>query len=868
MGNRLELLEPAPGLPAGSLRRLVGGAAAAALAAIGPMSAQADELTAQAPAGAPTQSAAAAAPAAGAAASVAADDLPPPPPPPAAAAGEAGIKTINIVGRHRSEDQQDAPIAISAVSGEQLDQQHIQQLVELNRVVPNFTNVNSNPRVSANTIRGIGGNAANDGSESGVGFIVDNVFFTNVGFNFFDLTDLDHIEVLRGPQGTLLGKNTTIGAVVVTTNQPTFQPEAGAEFTTGSRDAADFNGFVSGPLIGDQLAARLTVYDDYQQGYIRNHFNNVDYGDTKREGGQLQFLFKPDANFIDRLITRYFYSDEYNNYISTLSVNSQFAANLLAKVPRGFKFDLIADPTDFNEADANRLKTEIQGVSNEANWQLGDLTLTSISAYEDFRFDPLNDGADIPLFTDGFEVHDNVNQFTQEFRAAETIDDVDYQGGFFALRELVGAHQRQIYGQDAAEFALGSIANPNPVVNPALLNGVEADHFGEANTTSLAPYIHAIFHIDDKFDLAAGFRDTFEYKFDSDQASLKGTQNSPNLAETVFLTQGVLTSLPGIQNTGSGLEAVKNANGTFSLVPFTPNGPIAGSEQANSTAFIVNPSYKFTPDFLGYASIAQGEKSGAAVTNAVENINAVRSVTPLFTLPERSTDFELGFKSDQFDHHLRLDLNLYYDIIDNFQTQVTDVLGVVNGIRVTSSFLSNAPGVLLRGVEFDGSYIPFDDLTFSVASSFNDARFTSFANSPNPFFNIPGARTAANPTASETGAQVPNAPRVSADFNISYERPISANLVGFAFVNEDYRSRVYFGTTFLPTDYQSDFALTDLGLGVRTADGRYSAQFFVKNAFNTHFAVSISSSAAATGSTTQTLGEPLFIGATLTAKFD
>lgn len=855
------MLEPASGLPAGSVLRLVGGAAAAALAAIGPMSARADEPAAAAS----TQSAATAD--AGAAASVAANDVPPPPPLPVAA-GDAGIKTINIVGRHRSEDQQDAPIAVSAVSGEQLDQQHIQQLVELNRVVPNFTNVNSNPRVSANTIRGVGGNAANDGSESGVGFIVDNVFFTNVGFNFFDLTDVDHIEVLRGPQGTLLGKNTTIGAVVVTTNQPTFQPEAGAELTTGSRDAADFNGFVSGPLIGDQLAARLTVYDDYQQGYIRNHFNNVDYGDTKRQGGQLQFLFKPDANFTDRLITRYFHSDEYNNYISTLSVNSQFAANLLAKVPRGFKFDLLAGPTDFNEANANRLKTEIQGVSNEANWQLGDLTLTSISAYEDFRFDPQNNGADIPLQVSGFEVHDNVNQFTQEFRAAETIDNVDYQGGFFALRELVGAHQRQFYGQDAAEFALGTIAKPNPVVDPALLNGVEADHFGEANTTSLAPYIHAIFHLDDKFDVAAGFRDTFEYKFDSDQASLKGTQNSPNLAETIFLTQGVLTSIPGIQNTGSGVKAVQNANGTFSLVPYKPNGQIAGSEQANSTAFIINPSYKFTPDFLGYASIAQGEKSGAAVTNAVENVNTLSTVTPLFTKPEKSTDFELGFKSDSLDHHLRLDLNLYYDIIDNFQTQVTNVLGVANGIRVTSSFLSNAPGVLLRGVEFDGSYIPIDDLTFNVAAAFNDARFTSFDNSPNPFFNIPGARTTANPTASETGAQVPNAPRVAADVNITYERPISADLVGFAFVNEDYRSRVYFGTTFLPTNYQTDFALTDLGLGVRTADGRYSAQFFVKNAFNTHFSVSITSSAAATGSTTQTLGEPLFIGATLTAKFD
>jgi iron complex outermembrane receptor protein len=799
--------------------------------------------------------------------SVAGDDAPPPPPPIPAASDETGIKTINIVGRHRAEDEQDVPIAITAVSGEQLQEQHIEQLVDFDRVVPNFNNINSNPRVSSNTFRGVGGNAANDGSESGVGLIIDNVFYTHVGFNFFNFTDLDHIELLAGPQGTLLGKNTAIAALDVTTNQPTFQPEATGELTTGSRSDVEFNGNVSGPILGDTLAGRLTVYDDYQQGYIRNHFNNELYGDTKREGVRGQFLYKPTDNFTDRLILTDYHSDEYNNYTSYLHTGPQFAANLLAKVPKGFDFTVFAGPNDFDVADQNRLLVDIEGVSNEANWNVNGVNLTSISAWEDFRFTPQNGGGNVPLQTSGFEVHTNANQFSQEFRAASTLwQDVDWQAGLYALRELIGAHARQLYGSDAAEFALGTVANPNPNVNAALLNGVESDHFGEANTTSVGPYLHAVWHITDQFDLAAGFRDTQEWKFDSDQATVKGTQNSPNLAETIFLIQSQ-SAIPGIAITGNGLRAVQNGK-TFSFVPYTPNGPIAGSEQENSTSFTINPSYKITPNLLGYAQIAQSQISGAAVTNAAELANALGSVIPLFTKPETSTDYEIGLKSDWLDNHLRLNVNFYWDDVANFQTQVTDELGVLNGQNVTSSFLSNAPGVLLRGVEFEGQAVPFDDLTLGLNLAFNDARYTSFADAPNPFFNVAGARTAASPFASETGAQIPNAPRVAGNFNITYERPLTDRFTGFLFANESYRSRVYFVSSYVPQNYQTDFAVTDFGLGVRTNDDQYSLQFFVKNAFDTQYSVAITTAQGPQGSTTQTLAEPRFIGATFKVHFE
>ncbi|HLZ09316.1 MAG TPA: Plug domain-containing protein, partial [Chloroflexota bacterium] len=194
------------------------------------------------------------------------------------------VEEITVVGRHRAENKQDVPIPIAALGGKTLNEEHVDQLVDFKKIVPGFNLINSNPRVSAVILRGVGGNASNDGSESGVGLIIDDVFYTHVGFAWLDLTDLDHIELLRGPQGTLLGKNTTIGALVVSTNKPSFDPSAEAELSVTNHDGFFFRGYATGAIVPNVLAGRLTVYDDYSDGFVLNHYNNNTYADHKRYG--------------------------------------------------------------------------------------------------------------------------------------------------------------------------------------------------------------------------------------------------------------------------------------------------------------------------------------------------------------------------------------------------------------------------------------------------------------------------------------------------------------------------------------------------------------------------------------------------------
>jgi iron complex outermembrane receptor protein len=781
--------------------------------------------------------------------------------------GGGAVDEITVVGRHRAENKQDVPIPIAALSGKTLDEEHVDQLVDFKKVLPGFNLINSNPRVSAIILRGVGGNASNDGSESGVGLIIDDVFYTHVGFAWMNLTDLDHVELLRGPQGTLLGKNTTVGALVVSTNKPSFDPDAYAEMSFTNHSGYFFRGYINGPIIPDVLAARLTVYDDYADGSVLNHYNNNTYSDHKRYGIRGQLLYTPNDDIDDRLIFGRYQSYEYTNYVSTLNVGSQYFATQAAKVPHGFSYTPIAGPVDFNEARQNRTPSHIDGVSNELNWHLDGLTLTSVSAWEFFRFRPDNGSGNIPFPVSHCCYDVDTDQFSQEFRVASpTGEEFEWQGGLYGLREFIQSFSRAEYFQDAASYYLGSLSNPNPIVSPALLNDVEADKWGKADTTSVAAFLHGTWHITDQLDLTAGVRDTFEWKYAADPASYKGAETSPNLAETVYLLQN-FGGNNGIADSSSNLLAVKNKNGTYSFVPYHMNGALSATEAHNSASFLANPSYKIAPNVLFYAAFASGEKSGAAVTNAIAFANPTSQVVPMFTKPETSVDYEFGLKTDWFDKRLEANINFYDNHIYNYQTAVSQSLGVVNGVQAFASYLSTAGQVRLRGVELEGRVLPTEDLTISFNAAFNDARYVSFDNAPNPYFGVKGAATSADPYASLTGQQIPNAPRLSGNITINYQHPLTDDLIGYIWVNQSYRGKVYFNSSYFGPNYQTDYGLTDFGLGVKAADGTYSAEFFVKNALDLRYAVSITGTAAPTGATTATIGDPRYIGGTLTYHF-
>ena len=219
----------------------------------------------------------------------------------AAEAAGAGDEII-VTARHRADRLQDVPPAISSIAGGELNAQHLDRVSDYTVKVPNFGAIQQNTRVSGLYIRGVGGNASNDGAEGGVGLIVDNVFFTHVGFSWLDFVDLEGVEVVRGPQGTLLGKNTTIGAVIVRTAKPKFDPELNINATYGGRNRFQVRANATGPIIADKLAYRVTFATDQGGGWIRNAYDGAKYLDNSRWSVRGQLLFTPASNISSRLI--------------------------------------------------------------------------------------------------------------------------------------------------------------------------------------------------------------------------------------------------------------------------------------------------------------------------------------------------------------------------------------------------------------------------------------------------------------------------------------------------------------------------------------------------------------------------------------
>ncbi len=742
----------------------------------------------------------------------------------AASVPAEGIETVVVTGRHREENNQDVPIPVSLIAGDRLSLEHADRISDYADKIPNFSAVQQNTRVSQFSIRGLGGNANYDGVESGVGLIVDNVVFTHVGFSWFDFVDLDHVEVLRGPQGTLLGKNTTIGAVVITTQEPSFTPEANFEVTYGNHDRKQVRANVTAPIVDDVLAFRLTASGDKANGWIKNNFNNDHLLDTSRWSIRGQLLFTPSDNFRDRVIIEHNQTDEINNYYPAL-VDPNYANGAprtgWSKLLQGvFGYTPVFDLTKGANLDTQGIThSSVNGISNQFDWTVADHTVTSITAFRSLRFRPHNDSdlAPLPIFRSGYDV--DVTQYSQELRVASpTGQTFEYQGGVYLLHERVLSNNRTIFFTNASAFLLG-----NPAAPSAVLNGVEYDQAGRAVTDSYAGFAQGTWHVSDAATITGGLRYTWEHKAGSDDA----------------------TSFGGVPLAGVAL-ATRNAV----LASFGGPFSVAQKKDFGSVSWLINPSYKIDDNILAYFSVSHGEKSGGINTTAAPGI-------PVIIKPERATDYEVGLKTAWLSGRLIANLNLYWNDISDYQASSAVTTG-----PTTKIFLTNAARVRQRGIELETTYAPLDNLTISLSGAYNDATFVSYNNAPAPI-----ELTNVTKSVDLSGYQLPGAPVWNVQLGINYQVPLDEDFVGFAYLNQTFRSKVAVYNPVSPYAWQGANGLTNLGFGVRTADGRYSLRVWSKNLTDQRYLIGIGGASAITP-VIGVLGDPRTFGITFGVHVD
>jgi iron complex outermembrane recepter protein len=757
--------------------------------------------------------------------------------------GEASASQgqIIVTARRRAEDVQDVPASMTVVGGDLLTQTHTVNLSQVTQLVPALNYSSPNPRNTAFTIRGLGSSVvaisqANDGLEPGVGFYVDQVYHARPATAAFDFTDIDQIEVLRGPQGTVFGKNTTAGAIHITTKAPRFEFGADEEISIGEQGFRQAKASITGPLISDVLAARLSGSITRRDGVLRNVVTGRLQNNVHNDAIRGQLLFKPSYAFSFRLIVDWSnFKNEcctqvYVRVAPTLRPLAQQYAALAAgqnyRPPSLNPYDRLTD------IDAPLgVDTDEGGVSGIAEWTQGNTAITSVSAWRFWNWDAANDrdytGLPIQLTQ---HIPSRQDQFSQEVRiASRNPGKIDYVAGLYYFHQKIVGHPISIYGPLATYWLL-------PAGRPAnLLDGYQTNGTTDFRTDSYGVFGEVTWHPLPRLAVTGGIRYTYEEKDGLYDVTASGG-----------LTTGLTTAL--INDKNSILR-------TQSYAAHVGEGSPSGR---------VNIAYHFTDDIMAYASFARGEKSGGINVSGLPTYPAgvpgqVAGSPILSTAvvrPEKNTTWEGGIKTSLFDKRLTFNINGYYTRVTDFQANVVDFLAPA----ALRSFLANIPEVMVKGVEFDAAFNLTSHFNLRASGAYADGRSTSYPNGPCPLELVGGSLTKCD----LSGKPLSALPKWSGSLGGEYAMPVTR---GEFYVRADANAKTSVFGDSADSQYTviEGYAVVNASVGFRAANG-WQIALFARNLFDKNYLQNVTIHAGNSGLIVGTPNDPRMFGITLLAR--
>jgi iron complex outermembrane receptor protein len=821
--------------------------------------------------------------AASSSASAPADDAPSP----SDGGGDGGlIAMVVVTSRNRTESAQDVPIPISVLQSADLTRDNTVSIQDLTQKAPGLQATTPNSRRTGIALRGIGKSAGNDALEASVGVLVDGIYLSHPGMTYQDFTDLDRIEVLRGPQGTLLGKNTTTGAISFVNKAPTFTREASANFILGERNTRTVNAEYSNSIVDGLLAYRASVFVDKQDGFITNV--NAEGGTTNernRSGERLQFLFTPFDGFSARLNADYAQSNERSNTKPVIAVLTSY--DNAAHTPRVTTPGGTAVPTtaaqvvlqntgtntytsvftrayfggyqpivgSWDQEDLNLnvpVLTRNEGISATLNWKLGDVALTLISGYRSYDFDAKNDSDQTKFDAGRGGTYLSVGQQSHEFRVSQTVNSqLDYQAGLYFLHAWNTSIGRSLYGVDSGAY-LAKNGDYNVLYGSAVgdqllqasLNRVYVTNKITPDTRSYAVFGQLNWHITERATLTTGVRETYEDKTNTSSKSATFIDGTPlndltALGQSLGATPLQVTSANNIRTTTIG-----------TLYPTVQGTPI----RASATSWLASPTYKLADGILFYGSAAAGQKSGSVQFSSTGS--------PANVAPEKVLDFELGIKSLLLHDTLQLNANLFQTRVRDYQ-QTTSVFDPAtttlkhDGTLYYQSILGNIPEIMARGVELEGALFLTSHLRFTYGIVYNHAVYQNWhtATCPNEL-NVKSSTTVCD----NTGQQIVAAPRFTSTVGVDYTQAVFRGYEAHVWASDVYRSSQNFDNNLSRYGVQGAYALTDVGFGVICADSRFELDFTGRNIFNKRYTTSVN--VGADGSIGYDgIGDPRWVGA-------
>ncbi len=670
-------------------------------------------------------------------------------------AAEGAISDIVVTAQRREQSLQNVPIAVTAITGDTLISRGVNDVSQLAKFVPgfNFGRTGSDARPAMRGVRTANNEVTGD---STIGYFVDGIYQSRTSQAILGFVDVARVEVQRGPQGTLFGRNTFGGNITVTTNEPSNEIDYGGTMTIGNYSRARFEGFVNVPLT-DSVALRVSGAFENQDGWVKSDFNpSADLFDERQRFIRGTVKFEPSDAF--KAVARLSYVTNGGNggsafgykqigtYVDPGTCQALFNATVYFLNRRAGNLDNITDCTttqatpttaagvgvdlgipiymkdEKNIVDNNyrtfRKFNQVQA-SLEMAYDLGPVTIKSITGFVDFKGVRTSD-SDFSASTiaiDDFET--TAKTFSQEVQLLSSgTGPFEYVAGLFYYNDRLGS----LFINQQFPITVRSPASPTPVSRPQA-NGTY--NYNKANLQSYAAYAQATYNITDQFSVTGGVRYTRDRK-EFFNASANGRLPLPVVGQPNPLTLiniGFGTPLDSVYGPR---PANCGATGATSAVVIDSAGRYVGANYCpavfEQVTYKIGVDYKLSPSNLVYASVSSGFRSGGFNSGQV-----AASAAPTFQ-PEMVTAFEIGSKNRFFDRTVQLNVAAFYNRFRDLQEQRQVIIG---GTTLQTTF--NAATARSYGLEAEAIWQPTERLNLGVNVSYLNAKYSKFDNVPLPY---------------------------------------------------------------------------------------------------------------------------------------
>jgi iron complex outermembrane receptor protein len=785
-----------------------------------------------------------------------------------ASSGAEELETVVVTAQKREQNLQDVPIMVTAIGEQLLRDSGVRDIKDLTVLAPGLLVTSSSNEVSTTArIRGIGTVGDNIGLESSVGVVIDGVYRPRNGVGFGDLGELERIEVLKGPQGTLFGKNSSAGVINVITKRPDFDFSSHLDLTGANFGDYNVGAGINGPLIDERLAGRLNVTQQQRDGFYevntgggpRQETRDADRNAVSARG---QLLFTPADDVSALFSADYAQRDE--SCCAAVQVNDGPSAPLIDAVAEDSGVAQPADP--FSRVAFLNRSTEQDirdmGVSAEVAFDTSFGKITSITAWR--RFEATH-GQDAD-YTTGDLVWRNsagpngneFNQLSEELRISGETNRLDWLVGVFYAAEDLDSDQNLRYGADfETYYSLALSAGMAPTLVNTLtglpaqsaypVNAGFQDRF-EQRSNSFAVFTNDTFHFNDRLEATIGLRYTQEKKdLDSVYSNSDGGAGCAASRARYPIIASVLpaAAVPAWYNFGCGTFADPIYNGLAT----------SQSIDEDDASGTVKLAYRLTPQLMSYVSYAGGYKASGfnfdRERNPVVSAPGVQG-PPLFTAdpdtsfdPETVDSYELGAKFLSDGRRFRMNTALFYQQFQDFQ---------LNTFTGTAFVVVSIPEVTSLGADLDFDFTPVENLVFNAGVTYAQTEYGDFTPPFASLFRLPNA-------------QMSFAPEWSGSLAATYERNLGASLLWRANVGAKYTSEYNTGSDLNPAKLQDALTLLNARIALGSQNARWMLEAWAQNLTDAGYYQVVFDGTLQTGTYVANLGAPRSYGLTVRITF-